>query len=335
MVVVAEGRQTVYRLARGIKPRERDWGKVVVMAHVFISYAHADKAFAEELKRQIESAGFKHWIDSEQLRGGEDWRQEIDDGIRKSFVLVVIMTSYAKKSDYVTYEWGFAWGTGVKVVPILLKPLTTQYFFKLFKKTWKLHPRLEASQYIDISSGDKWGQLIDLLNRMKKDEWIKMWIPRTASQEIQSALEFLMTSNDPDKLCAYAKIIEKEEGQKQFSVLSLIEALNHEDSIIRAKAAWVLGPLRDTRSVSPLIIALKDDDPAVRAHAAGALGHIRDHSAIDELVKLLSDEHTYASLEYKPSENDTVSKRARKALMEMDQSTAVEQWQREQDGGQA
>jgi hypothetical protein len=36
------------------------------------------------------------------------------------------MTPDAKASEYVTYEWAFAWGAGVRVIPIMYKEKTTK-----------------------------------------------------------------------------------------------------------------------------------------------------------------------------------------------------------------
>src|SRR5712672_1284247 len=105
------------------------------MKHVFISYKHdEDSVFAELLIHKIKDAGFETWIDQIQLQAGEDWRTEIDLAIKNSLALIVIMTPAAKTSEYVTYEWAFALGVGVRVIPVL------------YKKT-ELHPRLEALQF--------------------------------------------------------------------------------------------------------------------------------------------------------------------------------------------
>ena len=108
------------------------------MNHIFISHSHEDIDFAENLHSRLTQAGFTVWRDTG-IRGGEDWRREIDEAIKGAFVLIVMMTPEAKASEYVTYEWAFAWGAGVKVIPILLK-------------TTELHPRLESLQYLDFTN---------------------------------------------------------------------------------------------------------------------------------------------------------------------------------------
>ncbi|NIF03963.1 toll/interleukin-1 receptor domain-containing protein [Chryseobacterium sp. Tr-659] len=106
---------------------------------IFISHSHDDSDFAELLKLKLEKANINCWIDSEKLKIGQEWRQEIDDGISRSKAVIVIMTPEARKSEYVTYEWAYAWGKNKKIFPIMLKQTT-------------LHPRLESLQYLDFTN---------------------------------------------------------------------------------------------------------------------------------------------------------------------------------------
>src|SRR2546423_2228200 len=120
--------------------------------HVFISYKHEDGDFAEILIYKIKEASFETWVDNDRLHAGEDWRAEIDSAIKNAIALVVVMTPEAKASEYVTYEWAFAWGAGVKVIPVL------------YKET-PLHPRLEALQYLNFTDRvvRPWDTLINTL----------------------------------------------------------------------------------------------------------------------------------------------------------------------------
>jgi hypothetical protein len=122
------------------------------MGHVFISYSHEDSDFAEVLINNIEKEGLSIWEDTDRLNAGEDWRSTIDQAIKEAFVLIVVMSPSAKASEYVTYEWAFAWGAGVKIIPVLFKPT-------------ELHPRLESLQYLDFSNRSfrPWDNLMKLV----------------------------------------------------------------------------------------------------------------------------------------------------------------------------
>jgi hypothetical protein len=118
----------------------------------FVSHAREDGDFAELLKLRLEKEGLTAWIDIERLNVGEDWRQEIDTAIQNTVALIVVMTPSARQSDYVTYEWAFAWGAGVPVIPILLKETP-------------MHPRLESLQYLDFTNqiARPWTKLLNVL----------------------------------------------------------------------------------------------------------------------------------------------------------------------------
>ena len=105
---------------------------------VFISHSHLDSDFAELLQLKLKESGINSWIDGERLKIGQDWREEIDKGIDDALALIVIMTPDAKSSEYVTYEWAYAWGKGIPIFPIMLEQTS-------------LHPRLESLQYLNFT----------------------------------------------------------------------------------------------------------------------------------------------------------------------------------------
>lgn len=49
------------------------------------------------------------------------------------------MSPEARASEYVTYEWAFAWGCSKKIIPLMLRETS-------------LHPRLATLQYLDFSN---------------------------------------------------------------------------------------------------------------------------------------------------------------------------------------
>jgi hypothetical protein len=128
-------------------------------ADFFICHDHDDGDFAEILKLRIGEAGYSAWIDTDRLRPGADWRAEIDEGIRAASALIVVMTPKARRSDYVAYEWAFALGVGVQVIPLVLKPTP-------------LHPRLELLQGLDFTNRTSrpWGQLLLALRQIRRRE---------------------------------------------------------------------------------------------------------------------------------------------------------------------
>jgi hypothetical protein len=129
--------------------------ELVVAPAVFISHDHDDADFAELLKLKLEKEGLIGWLDSERLKVGQDWREEIDKGLEDALAVVVVMSPEARKSEYVTYEWAYAWGKGKKIFPVLLKETP-------------MHPRLESLQYLDFTnrSARPWDEFIASIKKI-------------------------------------------------------------------------------------------------------------------------------------------------------------------------
>ncbi len=119
------------------------------MAHVFISYkrSSAEKRFVGQMKKHFAEGGIDVWIDRDQLRAGDDWREGIDQAIREALAVVVVLTPGATQSQYVTYEWAFALGVGKKVIPVLYQAAD-------------LHPRLVGFHYLDFTDAHPWEVLV-------------------------------------------------------------------------------------------------------------------------------------------------------------------------------
>jgi hypothetical protein len=143
------------------------------MSHIFLSYNHNDHVFAlKTMKPQLEDAEFEVWTDDD-IKAGTAWREEIDNKIRSAIALVVIMSSDARDSEYVTYEWACAWGAHIPVIPILHRPTS-------------MHPRLESLQYLDFTLREPpWDRLLERLQEIRKTaSVIRSASIGTVSQEI-------------------------------------------------------------------------------------------------------------------------------------------------------
>ena len=161
------------------------------MNHVFISYCREDRKFAKGCQIRLAENHLTAWRD-DSIPGGEDWRSQIDNAIKEAFALIVVITPASKRSEYVTYEWAYAWGAGVKVIPLLLK------------KT-EVHPRLASLQYLDFTRRIRpWERLIDLLREAKESKPQGPKITRQLPVPIK----------DPTRKRAYDKMIEALRDEK-------------------------------------------------------------------------------------------------------------------------
>jgi MinD-like ATPase involved in chromosome partitioning or flagellar assembly len=62
---------------------------------VFISYAREDETQVRTLYRALIDAGFKAWLDKENLHGGEDWERVIEERIEQSDLVLVCLSKVA------------------------------------------------------------------------------------------------------------------------------------------------------------------------------------------------------------------------------------------------
>ncbi len=246
--------------------------------HVFVSYKHEEKEFVDMLLRQLQAAGFSVWLDVEQLRAGENWREGINDAIKESFALVLVISPDAKRSEYVTYEWAFAQGAGIKVIPLLLIP------------TERLHPQLEILQYLDFTDRARppWDRLIRRLWELQGEQQPHtVSVSRDAPPAVRSAIAALDSHNADDRRGALKSLAQTNHPS---AYAALVGAVQHPLRDVRIDAAFLLAKTTqnsDAAAVPGLLDALTDENPRVREAACKVLGEIGDGSAVQELLRLM------------------------------------------------
>ncbi|RMG71792.1 MAG: TIR domain-containing protein [Chloroflexi bacterium] len=88
---------------------------------VFISYSHTDTDFAQQLIRDLNAAGHACWIDTSEIKGGDEWIMTIADGIINSYAFVPIVTLKALQSRWVQDEILWAKNKKKLIIPVILE----------------------------------------------------------------------------------------------------------------------------------------------------------------------------------------------------------------------
>ncbi len=88
---------------------------------VFVSYAHQDADFANRLIADLDDAGHACWIDTSDIKGGDEWMITIAEGITDSYAFVVIVTQKALDSRWVRDEILWARNENKQIIPVILE----------------------------------------------------------------------------------------------------------------------------------------------------------------------------------------------------------------------
>lgn len=219
-----------------------------LMKHVFISYKRNDRSFALEIENRLIDAGLDTWTDNA-LRAGENWRDGIDEAIHNAFALVVLITPEARKSEYITYEWAFAMGLGIPIVPVVLVQT-------------KLHPKLEPLHYINFTDrgGEPWDELITRLKQMQDETYRPaIVVSRQASAAVKNAATML-DHPDTDQVLNACLSLKNMCSRDENALDVLFQATKHANYDVRVYAVYCLGQLKIKEAVPRLLEMLSEED---------------------------------------------------------------------------
>jgi HEAT repeat protein len=274
------------------------------MARIFISYCRDDGPFARLLNERLKQAGLAAWQDRE-LPPGEDWRDEIDQALQEADTAIVVMSAAANRSAYVNYEWAFALGAGLRVIPLLIGV-----------RREDLHPRLAHLQWLDFTNPKRrpWTKLLAALKEPPAQHRGARNRPSHNLSPVGRAAEALDSSNPAERLQAVGTLAQMDDPAARDQ---LAGAVNHSVREVRIAAASALAALKDPRAipgllegachesdsfryvqklsafgdeaVPRLIEALGDPQAGFRKYSALALGEIGNGACIPALSAALQD----------------------------------------------
>jgi HEAT repeat protein len=246
------------------------------MPQVFISYKHEDSAFVQDMAKRIEASGISTWTDN-QIEAGDRWKDSIDNNIQASFAVIVVMTPKARESEFVTYEWSYAMGLGIKIIPVILTET-------------KLHPKLEDLQHFDftVRAAEPWDDLLGRLHRLNNNQNSKN-PPATTEYHpyVTQCLQIAETSlKEPERRAAIDGLAQSEHPTAKIALEELINTGHLRD--IRIYAAIRLADITnftDEQALSGLFLAVRENS-SYRDRAIDALRQY-GNSANEGILELL------------------------------------------------
>ena len=120
---------------------------------VFFSYARADAEFVLKLANDLRAAGISLWIDQLDIPAGERWDSAVENALKASPYLLVVLSPASVDSQNVMDEVAFALENKKKVVPVLCTHCAIPF-------------RLQRLQYADFTAtyNNGFAQLLSALN---------------------------------------------------------------------------------------------------------------------------------------------------------------------------
>ena len=110
------------------------------MSQIFISYSRKNERTAKNLEIYLKKAGLLVWRDNEEIRGGDDWMDKIEEALMACQVLVVIWSRHAKSSKYLNMEIKAAErSNSIRIIPCVIED---EQLLPLFLKQLQKEPKL-------------------------------------------------------------------------------------------------------------------------------------------------------------------------------------------------
>lgn len=113
------------------------------MAKIFISYSSRDAEIADQVYHALRVAGHQVWMDREELKGGQDWLQAIQDNLLWADTLIVLWSANALDSEWVQDEIALARSKRKLIIPLRIDNTDPSN-----------HIIINTRQLVDLRDGD-------------------------------------------------------------------------------------------------------------------------------------------------------------------------------------
>lgn len=96
------------------------------MGKIFISYSYNDKSFVNWLVERLAREDISVWYDTNEINVGDSLTKKIEEGIKSSSFIIIVLSKSSVKSKWVNYEFNTALvysaqRQGVKILPVLME----------------------------------------------------------------------------------------------------------------------------------------------------------------------------------------------------------------------
>jgi TIR domain len=86
---------------------------------VFLSYSHKDMAWVKEFATTLKNCGVTTWFDDNDIKPGDNWQEAIEQALRESNTLVLVLSQSNVNSPWTFFELGAAVADKKRIIPVL------------------------------------------------------------------------------------------------------------------------------------------------------------------------------------------------------------------------
>src|SRR5215813_3238375 len=138
-------------------------------AQIFLSYAREDKKKVEALYQKLSAAGFKPWMDTQDILPGEKWQVSIQKALQRShFFLACLSVTAVSKRSYIRREFRDALEKRQEMLE------SDIYLIPVRLEECEVPEDLGEHQWVDLFEEDGWTRLMRALEiGMERREPVK------------------------------------------------------------------------------------------------------------------------------------------------------------------
>jgi len=254
------------------------------MAHsqndLFISYSSKDKDFVQKLVHDLKTHGINVWWDEWEMKVGDSIIKKIQDGIKRSAYLGIVLSPDSVKSPWVEMELDTAQiieleKQEVFILPILKETIEIPVFLKMknyadFRDSYekglnRLLGRFEFALDPNIISGLMCQNRTKILSSnlnipdSKRDKYFNYLIEKLSGSSAEEKLSAIV-----------ALFVLKYKGLPNF----LVRFLNDPSITLRRNSVFYLGELRYKPALESITGLISSGNPDIRATARDAFKKI-------------------------------------------------------------
>jgi hypothetical protein len=100
----------------------RGKNKPLTPIRAFISYAAADRAYAERLFQLLSQHPQVKTFSADVLSAGEAWADRLQSELSNADLFFVVLSPRSLESEWVLTELGAAWANGIRIIPVVTHP---------------------------------------------------------------------------------------------------------------------------------------------------------------------------------------------------------------------